>query len=108
MCDEASVVPSGPLIVSPATLLLLTSIERTVIVMITIPKVVLSLLVAETATALVPSKVVPAVLVGREVSAIVLLTRGSVPVRVHRSRLVGPPAVIVLRLLDWWRGYVVR
>lgn len=107
MCDEASVVPSGPLIVSPATLLLLTSIERTVIVMITIPKVVLSLLVAETATALVPSKV-PAVLVGREVSAIVLLTRGSVPVRVHRSRLVGPPAVIVLRLLDWWRGYVVR
>ena len=107
MCDETSVVPSGPLIVSPATLLLLTSIERTVIVMITIPKVVLSLLVAETATALVPSKV-PAVLVGREVSAIVLLTRGSVPVRVHRSRLVGPPAVIVLRLLDWWRGYVVR
>jgi hypothetical protein len=85
MCNEASIVPSGPLVVPPATLLLLTSVERAVVVVIAAPQVALSLLVAETATALIPS----------EVPAIVLLARGSVPVRVHRSRLVSPQAVVV-------------
>jgi len=109
VCDEAPVVPAGPLVVPSTTLLLLTSVERTIVV-ITVPKVVLSLLVAETAAALVPSEVTPAVLIVREVTTVVLLARGSVPVRVHRSGLVGPPAVVVLhttvvlrvqRLLDW-------
>ena len=117
MCDEAPVVPSRPLVVPSATLLLLASVERT-IVMIAVPKVILSLLITETATALVPSKDVPAILVVRKVPAVVLLTRWPIPVRVHRSRLVGSPAIVVLhttavlwvqRLLDWrWRGYVVR
>ena len=116
MCDEASVVPSGPLVVPSATLLLLTGVERTIIVMIAIPEIALSLLVTETATALVPSKVVSAVLIVREVSSAILLARRSVPVCIHRSGLVGPPAIVVLhatavlcvqRLL-YWRGYVVR
>ena len=110
MCDETPVVPAGPLVVSSTTLLLLACVERTIVVVIAIPKVVLSLLVAETAAALVPSKITPAVLIVREVSTVVLLARGSVPIRVHRSRLVSPPAVVVLhttvvlrvqRLLDW-------
>ena len=85
--------------------------------MIAIPKV-LPLLVTETATALIPSKVAPAVLVVREISPAVLLTKGPVPVCIHGPRLVGPPAVVILHtaavlcihgLLDWgWRGYVVR
>ena len=95
MSDEASIVPSGALIVPSTTLLLLASIKRTII-MIAIPKVALSLLVAETATTLVPSKIVPAVLVIREVSSTILLTRGSVPICIHRSGLVSPPAVVVL------------
>ena len=117
MGDEASIVPYGALVVPSTTLLLLASIERT-IVMIAVPKISLSLLVAETAAALVPSKIVPAVLVIREVSSAILWTRGSVPVGVHRSRLVSPAAVVVLHtatvlriqgLLDWrWRGDVVR
>ena len=117
MRDKASIVPSGALVVPSATLLLLASIERT-IAMIAIPKIALSLLIAETATALVRSKIVSAVLVIRKVSSAILLTGGSVPVCIHRSRLVSPPAVVVLhtttmlliqRLLDWRRrGYVVR
>ena len=109
MRDETSVISAGSLVVPSTTLLLLTSVERTIVVVIAIPGVVLSLLVAETAATLVPSKVAPAVLVVREVSTVTLLTGGSVPVRVHRSRLVGPPAVIlhtavvlrVQRLLHW-------
>jgi hypothetical protein len=118
MRDEASVVPSGPLVVPSATLLLLlTSVERT-IVMIAIPKIVLSLLVAETATALVPSKIVPAVLATREVSAVVLLTGGrflfafidpDLLVRPHGCCFAYHHGLCVQRLLDWrWRGYVVR
>jgi hypothetical protein len=116
--DEAPVIPSRPLVVPSATLLLLASVERTIVVMIAVPEVILSLLITETATALIPSKDVPAILVVREVPAVVLLTRWPIPVRVHRSRLVGSPAIVVLhtaavlwvqRLLDWgWRGYVVR
>jgi len=108
MCDETPVVPAGPLVVPPTTLLLLTSVERTIVVVIAVPKVVLSLLVAETAAGLIPSEITPAVLIVREVSAVILLTRGSVPVRAHGSGLVGPPAVLhttvvlrVQRLLDW-------
>jgi len=64
----------------------------------------------ETAATLVPSEVTPAVLVVWEVSPVVPLARGSVPVHVHRSRPVGPPTVVALhttvvlrvqRLLDW-------
>jgi len=107
--DEAPVVPAGPLVVPSTTLLLLTSVERTIVVMVAVPKIVLSLLVAEAATALVPSKIAPTILVVREVSAVSLLARGPVPVRVHRPRFVSPPAVVlhaamvlrVQRLLDW-------
>lgn len=52
MCDEASVVPSGSLVVPSTALLLLA-----VVVMITIPEIALSLLVAETTTGLISSKV---------------------------------------------------
>lgn len=83
MCDKTSVIPSGPLVVPPPALLLLTSVERAVIVMVTTAKVALSLLVAE-ASALTPSEV-PAVLVVREVSAVVLLTGRPVPVHVRGS-----------------------
>lgn len=62
VCDEASIVPSGSLVVPSATLLLLPSVERSVIVVVPIPEIALSLLVAEATTALIPSKV-PAVLV---------------------------------------------
>ena len=95
MRNEASVGPSGTLVIPSATLLLLTSVERTIVV-IAIPKITLSLLVAETATALTPSKVVPSVLAIWEVSSGVLLTRGSVPVCIHRSRFVSPPTVVAL------------
>jgi len=111
MRDETPVAPSGPLVVPSTTLLLLTSVERMIaIVVIAVPEVVLSLLIAETAATLVPSEVTPVVLVVQEVSPVVPLARGSVPVRVRRSRLVGPPVVVALhttvvlhiqRLLDW-------
>lgn len=82
--------------------------------MIAIPKIALPLLIAETTATLTPSKV-PAILVVWEVSTIVLLARGSVPI--HRTRLVSPRAIVphtttilrVQRLLNrGWRGYVVR
>jgi hypothetical protein len=76
MSNEASVIPPGPLVVPPATLLLLllTGVERA------IPKIALSLLVAETSTALIPSKVPAVLIIWEVVSAIALLTRGSIPV----------------------------
>jgi len=80
MYDEAPVVPAGPLVVPPMTLLLLASVKRTVVVVIAVPEVVLALLVAETAAGLIPSKVTPAVLIVQEVSTVILLTRGSAPV----------------------------
>lgn len=76
MSDEASVIPSGPLVI-PSAALLLTSVERPIATLI--PKVSLSLLVAETSTTLVPSEI-PAVLVIWEISAIALLTRRPIPI----------------------------
>ena len=51
------------LVVLSTTLLLLTSVEQIIIVVIMVPGVILSLLVAETATTLVPSEVTPVVMV---------------------------------------------
>ena len=63
--------------------------------MIATSKIALPLLVAKTATTLVAPEV-SAVLVIREARSVVLLTRGSVPICIHRSRFVSPPAVGVL------------
>ena len=108
MCDETPIVPSGPLIVPSTTLLLLTGVERAVVDMIAAPKISLSLLVEETTTALITPDV-PAILAILKASAIVLLTRRMVPIRDHRTRLVGPHTAAVTRvhrLLDrgWGRN----
>lgn len=62
--------------------------------MIATSKIALPLLVAKTAT-LIASEV-SAVLVIRKAPSVVLLTGGSIPVCIYRSRFVSPPTVGVL------------